>query len=74
MRKRFVDLEKRLTEQVSRLRLQVEQMEISLGLREEGELRGAWELCNEWELSADRLKKLIDREREGEPDDISDKT
>jgi hypothetical protein len=46
LRKRFVDLEKRTTEQISRLRLQVEQLEKSLGLREEGELRGAFELQN----------------------------
>jgi hypothetical protein len=46
LRKRFVDLEKRTTEQISRLRLQVEQLEQSLGLRKEGELRGAFELQN----------------------------
>lgn len=46
LRKRFVDLEKRTTEQISRLRLQVVQLEKSLGLREEGELRGAFELQN----------------------------
>lgn len=45
--KRFNTMEKRFTNELSRLRLQVEHLEVALGQREEGELRGAFELTNE---------------------------
>lgn len=44
LRRRFFDMDKRVTALISRLTLQVEQLEKSLGLREEGELRGAFEV------------------------------
>ena len=44
---RFATMERRFTNELSRLRLQVEQLEIALDQREEGELRGAFELTNE---------------------------